>query len=238
MPRETDPSSFTPAQAAQQHWDAQAATYDHDKARNAVYYDAIKSLVADAVDPQHRERVLDIGCGTGQVLAGLNPREGLGLDLSPRMIEQARRAWAHRPELAFESSQSGREQMAARFTAVICCDVLEHAADWKQLIQTASDASLPGAIIVFTTPNPLWAFPLWMLEKLRLKMPEGWHRYVHRRDFADELRERGCEVARTGTLLMIPAGLFRLGPALSGAAAKLPLLRGLGVIQYVVARKL
>ena len=36
-------------------------------------------------------RVLEIGCGTGAVLAGLKPSFGLGIDISPAMIEQAKR---------------------------------------------------------------------------------------------------------------------------------------------------
>ena len=33
-------------------------------------------------------RVLEIGCGTGEVLAGLKPSYGLGVDFSPAMIAQ------------------------------------------------------------------------------------------------------------------------------------------------------
>src|SRR5262249_47758601 len=43
-------------------------------------------------------RVLDIGCGTGRLLAALKPSHGVGIDLSPRMIEIAR---SQHPELEF-----------------------------------------------------------------------------------------------------------------------------------------
>jgi ubiquinone/menaquinone biosynthesis C-methylase UbiE len=35
-------------------------------------------------------RVLEIGCGTGAVLAGLKPSFGVGIDISPAMVEQAK----------------------------------------------------------------------------------------------------------------------------------------------------
>src|SRR5437016_11627742 len=35
-------------------------------------------------------RVLEVGCGTGDVLAALKPSSGVGVDLSPAMIARAR----------------------------------------------------------------------------------------------------------------------------------------------------
>ena len=68
------------ADSSREHWDAQAATYDKDKARNATYYRALKSLIEQAIPTSHRGRVLDVGCGTGQVLAALSPRQGMVQD--------------------------------------------------------------------------------------------------------------------------------------------------------------
>jgi len=36
-------------------------------------------------------RVLDLGCGTGRLLASLKPNSGVGVDFSPAMIDEARR---------------------------------------------------------------------------------------------------------------------------------------------------
>src|SRR6202022_2090271 len=43
-------------------------------------------------------RVLELGCGTGDLLAALRPSYGVGVDFSAGMIAQARQA---HPELAF-----------------------------------------------------------------------------------------------------------------------------------------
>ena len=44
-------------------------------------------------------RVLELGCGIGNTLAGLKPSFGLGVDFSPAMIERARHL---HPELQFQ----------------------------------------------------------------------------------------------------------------------------------------
>ena len=43
-------------------------------------------------------RVLELGCGTGQLLAALKPARGVGIDISDGMIEVARRNY---PDLEF-----------------------------------------------------------------------------------------------------------------------------------------
>src|SRR3954471_1080912 len=40
-------------------------------------------------------RVLELGCGTGHLLAALKPSVGVGVDLSEGMIAQARKAHSH-----------------------------------------------------------------------------------------------------------------------------------------------
>src|SRR5687767_3017082 len=66
-------------------YDRFAEERDAWRARNRAYYDGIERL-ARFVVPENAS-VLEIGCGTGDLLAALRPREGVGLDISPRSIE-------------------------------------------------------------------------------------------------------------------------------------------------------
>jgi 2-polyprenyl-3-methyl-5-hydroxy-6-metoxy-1,4-benzoquinol methylase len=225
------------ATASRQHWDHQAATYDDAKARNDGYYSALKALFEHAVEPGFRDRVLEVGCGTGSVLASLVPRSGLGIDVSDRMIERARERFAGADNLEFRVADAAGVAEPGTFDAVICADVLEHVPDWAAVVEAIHAACRSGGLIAITTPNPSWALPLWILEKCHLKMPEGPHQYVGARLIADRLRRLGCTVRQQGTHQMIPAELGGLGPKVSGWAEKTAGLRRLGVIQLVVALK-
>lgn len=233
--------SETPADinATRRHWDQQAESYDAAKQRNDVYYRTLKACFARAVPTEFRGRVLEVGCGTGQILASLNPREGLGIDLSPRMIDIARRQFHDRPSLRFEVLPATRSGAVGDglFDTVISGDMLEHVDDWRAAVSAMVAACAPGGLIVVATPNPMWTLPLWILEKLRLKMPEGPHRFVRTRDIAEHLRSLGCTVTACETHLLLPLELAGLGPAMSGIAQRLPLTNRLGVIQMVVARR-
>src|SRR5215472_11539863 len=69
-------------------FDCYASERERWVAKNAAYYRAIERLVAFCVPPE--ASVLEIGCGTGDLLAALQPAEGVGIDLSPKLIDRAR----------------------------------------------------------------------------------------------------------------------------------------------------
>ena len=225
------------AKATRDHWDRQAATYDQAKARNDAYYRGLKTLVNRAVEPAFRRRVLEVGCGTGGVLASLEPESGLGVDISEAMIEKARARFGDAGNLSFEVADATGVATRGPFDAVIPADVLEHVPDWSAVARAMVGACRPGGLIVIATPNPAWAIPLWLLEKVRLKMPEGPHRFVPGRAITALLDREGCAIRHCGTHLLIPADLAGLGERLSGWAETAPVLRHAGVIQFIVGCK-
>ena len=220
-----------------EHWDSLAAAYDEAKARNDFYYRFLKSLVSRWVQSASPRAVLDVGCGTGQLLAYLNPDKGLGIDVSPAMVTEAARRFGDRKNLEFRVWRAEEAGDLGQFEAVFSADVLEHVSDWRATVQSMVEALAPRGRLVLTTPNPRWAGPLWLLEKLRLKMPEGPHHFVASRPIASLLAQLGCTILHRGTYLLVPTELGGLGPKVSWAAAQMPIVRSCGVIQLVVARR-
>lgn len=220
------------------HWDQMAGSYDEAKRRNDGYYAALKRCFQDAIGPEYRERILDVGCGTGQILASLKPAHGLGIDLSPSMIQAAQRTYQHHPNLTFQT-RSATQAGGGRFDdvwfdAVISADMLEHVDDWRSALSAMVQACRPQGVVAITTPNPGWAPVLWMLEKLGLKMPEGPHRFIPASAIAHHLRELGVTITTMNTHALLPTHLGGIGPAVSNLASRAPILRRCGVIQLVV----
>jgi len=95
-------TAFAPqAPDADPTYDAVSELYDRTFADITVREDEWRWLSARI--PERGVRLLDLGCGNGSLLLQLAPRlsTGVGVDLSPRMLEKARARTAAFPQLSF-----------------------------------------------------------------------------------------------------------------------------------------
>lgn len=92
-----------------------------------VIYQAIHQRLLAYVTLPNYAKVLDLGCGTGRLLNRLAAQYpnlwGMGLDLSPKMIQQARKSNTHPPQLIFLEGMAtdlpcGRGQFDAVFNTI------------------------------------------------------------------------------------------------------------------------
>ena len=114
--------------------------------------------VADELGrPARRARALDFGCGVGRVTRALAGRfeEALGVDVSPRMVAQARELHADVPNCRFETIE---ELENASYDLVYSRIVLQHlprARDALGYIEDFLRAVRPDGLVVFQLPDAI-----------------------------------------------------------------------------------
>ena len=84
------------------HFNDIAEEYDYFKKRNKFYYDNLKSLLKKIIPTN--KIVLEIGCGTGDLLAYLKPKKGYGYDISGEMIKIAKSKYGSKKNLRFSTN--------------------------------------------------------------------------------------------------------------------------------------
>jgi len=146
-------------------WDALWVAHADSNARNPAQQFRRRLVVRLLADHEPVQRLLDIGSGTGDVIADAHARwpaaELLGIELSHTGVEIA----SHKvPDARFEvvdliaqpAPLAGREAWA---THAVCSEVLEHVDDPVALMANARAWLAPGAVVVVTVPGgPMSSF--------------------------------------------------------------------------------
>ncbi|MGH8745881.1 MAG: class I SAM-dependent methyltransferase [Burkholderiales bacterium] len=119
--------------------------------RRLVGRDAARSVYAQQhLRLQPGQQVLDIGCGTGDILRFLPPVRYVGYDLSARYIERARRRYGDRGEFHCRAVGDDLPVSDAGYDVVIAHGLLHHLDDEgaRALFRVARRALRPGGRLV------------------------------------------------------------------------------------------
>ena len=126
------------------HWNWNSELY---QSSHSFVWQHGRDLLA-LLEPKPGERILDLGCGTGQLIAEV-ARAGpsvVGVDASPDMIAAARRNF---PDLCFDFADAAMLPYTSEFDAVISNAALHWVRDQPAAIASVARALKPTGRFVF-----------------------------------------------------------------------------------------
>ena len=153
-----------------------------------------------------RSRILDLGCGDGEVLVELSSvSPAIGLDPRLNDLSLAQRRGARR----LVNADGDRPPFARSFDLVGLFDVVEHVEDDTGLLRRACELVVPGGYVLLTVPaDPkLWS---------KYDRYAGHYRRYSRPALEDLLRRAGLEPIRILPLFRILWPLARVQSLLQG----------------------
>lgn len=206
-------------------------------ARNAFYYADDRRFMRFLV-PEGLS-VLEIGCGTGELLARLKPKRGVGIDFSPAMIERARAAY---PDLTFHVGDAedveSLKQLGGPFDVIVLSDTVGLLDDCQKLLSQLHALCTRETRLVIAYYSHLWEPALWLAQRLGRKMPQPRQNWLSPRDIDNLLNLADFEPIKREWRQFLPRRAFGLGRPINRYVAPLPGLRRLSLRHYVVARPL
>ena len=227
----TAPRVVSSTEKARAFFDALAPTRDRYKARHWYYYRYLTAFLRFVVPPG--QRVLEVGCGTGDLLAAVDPMVGVGLDISRAMLTIARRKYPH---LHFVQSDAHGPALAGRFDYIILSDLVGDLEDVQEAFARLKPLMGPGTRLIITYYNYLWEPVLKLAERLGLKSPQNIQNWLPVDDIEAFLTLSGFATIRKGYRLLLPVYLPGLSWFCNSILAHLPGVRRLCLTQYVIAR--
>ncbi|HYL79868.1 MAG TPA: bifunctional class I SAM-dependent methyltransferase/glycosyltransferase family 2 protein, partial [Candidatus Acidoferrum sp.] len=212
-------------------FDGLADVRDAWKARYPLYHREIERLCRSLIPSG--ASVLEIGCGTGDLLRALQPGRGLGIDISPHMVDRAR---AKYPDLEFAVGDAEALELREQFDYVVLSDLVGHLDDVWLAFRNLHGVCHPATRVVVTYYSYLWEPVLRAAERLGLKMPQGMQNWLPPQDLTNLAAVTGFEPLKQGHWLLCPLGIPLVAPIANRVLAHLPGVRRLDLVHYLVAR--
>lgn len=213
------------------HFNSIAPQRDYWRSKNRYYHEEVEKLLAFLVP--EKSRVIEAGCGTGDTLARMNPACGNGIDFSPEMIRLAAKKY---PNLDFMVDDIEDLKTQESFDYVVCSDLIGELTDvWKAFREMRKLCHRNSRLVV-TYYNYLWEPLLRMAEGLGFKMPQDYQNWLSLGDIENLLYLNGFETIKKGHSVLLPKYIPLLSGLCNRMLVKLPVLKKLGLVEYIVAR--
>ncbi len=215
------------------YFDRVAPVWTNWERKNRYYHDAMTNLIAGMIPPG--SDVLELGSGSGDLLAFLRPHSGMGLNLSEYLTEEARQKY---PALLFETVDVDTVVPATPFEAryIVMSNMLDYVYDVWDILADMKRAVHEDSLLVITTNNPLWAPILRLASRLGLRIPDSTRNFITNKDICSVLKLQGFDVVEEGLALPVPKYIPLLGAALNCVLPEIPVIRFTSSIQYIAAR--
>lgn len=183
------------------------------------------------------KRVLDLGCGSGDMLAALGPSAGTGVDFSPAMVDRAK---SKHPDLNFVhgdveqlSQLSGIDNS---YDIIVMSDTIGVLDDCVETLRSLHKYCTPDTRVIVSYRSRMWEPLLLLYARLTTTLSARPANWLSSADIANLFHLADFDVIKREWRMLCPFRLFGLGRVINRYIATLPLIRKLGIRNYVVAR--
>ncbi|MHC1783317.1 MAG: glycosyltransferase [Anaerolineaceae bacterium] len=216
-----------------EHCDANAQKMDGWKGLGGYYHDRLRQVYSFLVTPG--QKVLEMGCGRGDLLASLAPSYGVGIDFSSGMISRAK---ARHPDLNFFEADVHEFHVKEKFDVIILSDLVNDLWDVQAVFDQVRLMSTDRTKIILNTYSHLWEAPLAVAEKLNLAKPTLYQNWLTVADIDNLFHLAGFEIVRSWSEIIWPFRTPLIDTFFNRFLARLWPFNQLALTNFAVARLL
>ena len=211
------------------HWNRVALKRNSWHGWGKFYHRRVSEIYRFLAGPN--QRILEIGCGKGDLLASLQPARGAGVDFSPEMIQRAK---ARHAGLEFiEADAHDLSALRGPFDVIILSDLVNDLWDVQGVFEQVRALCDSHTRILFNFYSGLWQFPLAVAQRLNLAVPMLDQNWLTREDASNMLNLAGFDVIRQSQEILWP---FPLGGLANKVLVHLWPFRDVALSNFIIAR--
>jgi len=188
------------------HWDLIASKRDHWQGLGKWYHKRLFEIYRFLVSPN--QRILEVGCGMGHLLAHLQPSRGVGIDFSVEMIARAKQ---FHPELEYyQADAHDLSCIQGEFDIIILSDTVNDLWDVQLAFDQLRRLCASHTRIIINFYSHLWQIPLTIAQSFNLAAPMLNQNWLTPEDIDNLLHLSGFESIRATPEILWPLPLGRV----------------------------
>jgi len=228
--------TLTPAQEAYTaeraaYWDAQAERTDVQRRWSRGYHARLAEVYRFLIPPGRR--VLELGCGRGDLLAAVEPAKGVGVDLSSAMLRQV--SMRHSGLTAVRADVHSLP-LDEPFDFIILSDLINELWDVQRVFEHIRRLCHRSTRIIINTYSRLWDWPLRAARGMGLARPLLDQNWLTVRDTENLLRLANLEPLRSWSEVLWPVATPGVGAGCNRYLVKTWPLKHLALSNFIIAR--
>jgi len=226
-----DPAKNEFENARISHWDKVASNINKWHKAGKYYHQRLIEIYNNMVYPG--SKILEIGCGNGDLLDSIDSDKKIGIDFSPAMVNLAQ---IKHPKLTIINAHADNFLLNEDFDYIILSDLLNDVWDVQAIFNNIKKYTKPNTRIIINTYNRVWEVPLGLIRKLGLSKPNLEQNWLTVPDISNLLELSGFEVVRTTQEILFPANIPILSKFLNRFVVRLWPFNHFALTNIIIAR--
>jgi SAM-dependent methyltransferase len=215
-----------------EHWDGVARSPETWSSWGRYYHRRLNQIYQFLVAPG--QRVLEIGCGLGDLLASLKPSIGIGVDFSNHMIQRAKKK---HPELQFIQCDAHNLSLNEKpFDIIILSDIANDLWDVQAVFEQVRTLARSRTRVLLNFYSHLWEKPLTLAQRLGCATPNLPQNWLTTEDMCNLLYLADFEVIRHWQEILWPLSTPFLSLLSNRYLVKIWPFRILAMANFIIAR--
>ncbi len=198
---------------------------------HSYYWNTITDYCNYFIHPE--DSVLEIGCGTGDLIGKVAGSHKTGIDYCPELISQAKTLF---PETGFVVMRAEEISLPTKYDVIILSNLIGVLDDIEHVFLQLHKVSHQRTRIIVTYHSNLWEPLIKIAEWIGLKRRMPAQNWLSSKDIINLLSLAGFETYRHNRSMLIPFNIPFISKFINRFVSRLPLIQVLSLNQFVFAR--
>jgi len=213
------------------YFESRADNWVKYRKRRSYYWDSITRYCNYYI--QEDSSVLEIGCGSGELLNAVNGHRKLGIDFCEPILNQAKEQF---PDLHFELMDAENITIKEKYDVIILSNLIGVIDDIEHVFNELKKVCHEQTRIIVTYYNRFWEPIIRFAEWLRIKKRTPEQNWLSSGDISNLFYLTGFDAYKSSRSMFLPYRIPVLSWLLNRFVSRLPFFQVFGLNQFVFAR--